>query len=189
MKKAFFILFTFLMWNSSVIAQKIDRDYFNDGYHHVLTKWQEMPDDKDESYFFVKLQGTQESNKTFFHLVFKPTRNESFSFFDGGKLLVKTTDGNVITLVSDHVTATEYDVVDYIFKVPMYRFYSIVSFPISEEQLDKISEGILKLRFEMSGQNNLEYTYKKDKIGKHLKKAKQIIVNSLKNRKSFEDGF
>lgn len=93
-----------------------------------------------------------------------------------GKLLLKTAKGNNIELTSCFTEATVNEAWN--------LSYTSSIFPISKEQLEELTTGVIKARIELlilnTEKNTTEYSYKdyeysKDEIGKNLKKWSEAI--------------
>ena len=169
-------------------AQKIERDYFEDNMHKIETEWEEVEDDKDERDFFVMLLATKIEDTTHYYLMFQLYSYDTFNFDVGSKLLIKTMTDDILSKECVRVVPTKKQYVQ-IFMVPATRYYSTVSYIMSEEELNMfINKGIKKLRFQVTGET-FEKEYKKDKIGKYLKKAKVNVDKTLAKQQSFESDF
>lgn len=169
-------------------AQKVERDYYDGDMHKVETEWEEVEDNKDKRDFFVMLLGTKTPTDRYYYLMFQPYSYGNFTFNKGSKLLMKTFDDTVYTKECIIAGVTKKQFVQ-IFMVPATRYFATVTYPVTEEELNSfIENGIKKLRFQVTGET-FEYEYKKDKIGKYLKKAKENVDNALEKQKSFDSDF
>ena len=65
--------------------------------------------------------------------------------------------------------------------IPYTEIYTMAMFPVSPEQLEKIGEGIAKIRISLVPMNH-ERTFKKDLIGK---KIYQLYLQALKDYDNF----
>lgn len=101
------------------------------------------------------------------------------NFPDEAKLLFKTMDGSTIELTSCYTD---------IFKSELSRA-PWAMYPITEQQLQSLFNGIAKLRVEMLSYNKKDDTifkdfqdveYKKDKLGKEFKKMYDLLVAERK---------
>ena len=173
--------------SASCFAQKIEKDYYNDKVHVVETEWEEVEDNMDKRDFFVKLITTQCDSTRIYAVLFQLYSYVDFSFSEGSKLLVKTMSDEVLTLKCTSNNPTYKQFVQ-IFFVPTTRYYCTVGYNLTEEELNKMIFGIKKLRFEVTGET-FQYEYKKDKIGKYLKKAKENANKALLKSKNFDDDF
>lgn len=178
-------------------AQKVERDYFKGSQHFVETEWGDIEDDKDGRDFFVMLHavridttgmGGKLKEPTSYFVTFQPYSYGTFSFSEGSKLLIKNMNDSVMTKTCTKAYPTQSQFVQ-IFFVPATRYYASVVYMVSEDELNTlITDGVKKLRFQVTGET-FEKEYKKDKIGKFLKKAKKNIDEALEKQKSFESGF
>ena len=186
MKKNVMII---VMMISSIysFSQKIEKDYYEGKVHVVVTEWEEVEDQSDKRDIFVKLIASQEDSLRSYSILFQPYSYANFSFNEGSKLLVKTMSDEVLTLTCFSSNPTYKQRVQ-IFMVPTVRYYCTVGYNIKEEELIKMITGTKKLRFEVTGET-FQYEYKKDKIGKYLKKAKENVDKALLKSKNFEDDF
>jgi hypothetical protein len=169
-----------------LIIKRLFCDYFH-RTHVILTEWEEVEDNVDKRDFYVRLQVSQNDSIRIYSVLFQPYSYSDFSFSEGSKLLVKTMSDEVLTLTCTSTYPTLYQTVQ-IFFVPTIRYYSTVGYNVTEEELNKMITGIKKLRFEVTAEG-FQYEYKKDKIGKYLKKAKENIDKALAKTKKFEDDF
>lgn len=177
-----------LLISTTIQAQKVERDYFENEMHKVETEWEEVEDDNDKRDFFVMLHAAKAGDTTLYYISFQLYSYGSFNFELGSKLLMKTTTDSILTKECVRVVPTQKQVT-VIFMVPTIRYYSTVTYKVSEEELNMFAnEGIKKLRFQVTGET-FEKEYKKDQIGKYLKKAKQNIDKALSKQKSFESDF
>ena len=103
-------------------------------------------------------------------------------------LLLKTTNDEVIQLKA----VEDFDAVIRDIHAGggfVYSDYSTVAwYPITEDELYKVCQGIKKIRQEHS-RATFDKEYKKDKIGNVIKLEYAQIKSALKTKKSITDGF
>ncbi len=97
-------------------------------------------------------------------------------FMSDPKLLIRTFKNEVISLSGRSIGdgAKSFGVAVGNIVVPISKVVSTAQFPMSIDQLEKLNDGIKKIRIEVSPVNH-EKEYKKDKFGAKLFKQYQIM--------------
>ena len=185
--KKYIIILAMMLSSTCSFSQKFEKDYYQDKDHVIVTEWEEVEDNTDKRDVYVKLIVSQDSISRVYSILFQPYSYSYFSFSEGSKLLVKTMSDEVLTLTC-YTSNSTYKQNVQIFMVPTKRYFCTVGYFVTEEELGKMISGIKKLRFEVTGES-FQYEYKKDKIGKYLKKAKDNADKALAKSKRFEDNF
>ena len=197
MKRSFFTLFLFLFSIShfSVMAQSIESDEVDsEGIRTTLGSLEIVRDFKDKVVFNVGLGATTryvdefDFTKTFYYIRVKTVSLSPYEIKKGMILLLKTTNDEVIQLKAvedfDAVIRDIHDGGGFV-----YSDYSTVAwYPITEDELYKVCQGIKKIRQEHS-RATFDKEYKKDKIGNVIKLEYDQIKSALKTKKSITDGF
>ena len=195
--RSFFTLFLFLFSIShfSVMAQSIESDEVDsEGIRTTLGSLEIVRDFKDKVVFNVGLGAitryVDEFNftKTFYYIRVKTVSLSPYEIKKGMILLLKTTNDEVIQLKAvedfDAVIRDIHDGGGFV-----YSDYSTVAwYPITEDELYKVCQGIKKIRQEHS-RATFDKEYKKDKIGNVIKLEYAQIKSALKTKKSITDGF
>ena len=145
-------------------------------------------DMKDQHVFFVGLSAIQKDSIEKWFLSVKVIEWNAYDINKGNVLLIKTINDETIKLVAeDHYDATVRDVHTQPF---VYSDYSTTAlYPISEEDIIKISTGVKKIRQEVGRGDTHDKDYKKDKIGAIIKEEYRLISNALQTKKDIYDGF
>lgn len=197
MKRSFFTLFLFLFTisNFSVMAQSIESDEVDSkGVRKTIGSLEIVRDFKDRVVFNVGLGAiTQYEDgtnlpKTFYYIRVKAVSLSPYEIKRGMALLLKTTNDEIIQLkVVEDFDAVVRDIHEA--GGIIYTDYSTVAwYPITEEELYKVCQGIKKIRQEHASAT-FDKEYKKDKIGNVIKLEYAQIKSALKKQKSITDGF
>lgn len=191
MKKTLVALMLGLVSIHLVQAQTIASDEVNSQGVRVITgSLETVRDFKDKSVFNIGLSALNDTNAnvTMYSLAVKVTSMTPYEIKKDMILLIKNTNDEVITLKAtsdyDATVRDVHNVNGYV-----YSDYSTIAlYPITEEEIEKITQGVTKIRQEiLSGTFDKEY--KKDKIGQVIKVEYQQIKNALKTTKNITDDF
>lgn len=144
---------------------------------------------KDKVVFSVALCVNQnKAGDNIYNLSLKTTSMIPITVPKGGKLLVKLMDDSAIELS----TLMEYaGTVRDVHNINGYIFsdYTIFpAFPLTIEEIDKISKGVKKIRLEITG-DAADKEFKKDKIGEIISAEYALIQSALSKEKTFSEGF
>ncbi|WP_321479724.1 hypothetical protein [uncultured Bacteroides sp.] len=184
------ILFAFMVLSSmNTFAQKIELDKVEKGERFIICSLENVRSMSDKVVFKVGLSvGQNKTGNTLYSILLNATAATPLTVPKNGKLLIKLMDDSTLELN----TSIEYS--DKIGKVNnvggyVYTAYTITpSFNVTPEQIDKIKQGVKKIRLETSLEP-IDKNFKKDKIGKVIEKEYSLIKNALSKKKSFSDGF
>lgn len=192
MKKLTLIL-VILIYSISISAQDIKfRRLLDDGGISIMTTtlrvfpWGGRAIEYALQYEAAPVEGMYQGY--YLHVYFNSDIN-TLQIPQGGKILLKTTQGNIISLVDcGEKEFKEYDTyynsTNYSYRKKSYyddtmrthRYKIHGKYIISEEELTQIiNEGVIKIRIETNG-DNIEYNYKNNDIQKN-KTAK--VINNL----------
>lgn len=103
-------------------------------------------------------------------------------FIDSPTMLLKSNDGEVITLKGQSITSNKATGAVMISNVmvPYSQIKAYAEFPISDEDIEKLKDGVIKIRLTTVPITH-EREFKKDKIGKKLYK----FLTALEPEQSF----
>ena len=191
MNRRFFILFTlfFIAYNS--FSQKVESDNIENGVRRIQSKDETI---EFENYFRFNLEKYIYNDESQYFIRGRSEENEYHNFPNKCKLLFKTFDGTVIELAS---TFSE------LVQINSGVWEPTAYYPISNEQLQTLFNGISKIRVEMLSYNKKEDTpfmdypeleFKKDKMGKKFKEMydnvekKELTQPKIKKTKKVEKG-
>lgn len=191
MNRRFFILFTlfFIAYNS--FSQKVESDNIENGVRRIQSKDETI---EFENYFRFNLEKFIYNDESQYFIRGRSEENEYHNFPNKCKLLFKTFDGTVIELAS---TFSE------LVQINSGVWEPTAYYPISNEQLQTLFNGISKIRVEMLSYNKKEDTpfmdypeleFKKDKMGKKFKEMydnvekKELTQPKIKKTKKVEKG-
>jgi len=191
MNRRFFILFTlfFIAYNS--FSQKVESDNIENGVRRIQSKDETI---EFENYFRFNLEKFIYNGESQYFIRGRSEENEYHNFPNKCKLLFKTFDGTVIELAS---TFSE------LVQINSGVWEPTAYYPISNEQLQTLFNGISKIRVEMLSYNKKEDTpfmdypeleFKKDKMGKKFKEMydnvekKELTQPKIKKTKKVEKG-
>ena len=193
MKKIFFLLL-FLSVYITGFAQKIETDRIeDDGRRQLMSSEHKEKLDGSEYQFIVKAYEKYGQIDWFLLIA-------SFRYIpDNAVLLIKLGNGDTISKLVNNRIESEISLPTYTYIVgnigvqsgPNKGMYYTALFDFSEEQFQMIEEyGIEKIRISSRSSYN-EKTWKKDKLGKFIKKCREKISKKLRNTrvKSIYDDF
>ncbi len=110
-------------------------------------------------------------------------RSDRMKFVSNPVVLLKTANGETIRLEGTplDVSTSSAGIVSGNIVIPVQEFKATAQFPIEEEQITLLNQGITKVRISLIPMNH-ERTFNKDKIGKKL-------YNAFLNTKQVDDSF
>lgn len=177
------IIFTLIVsfFATSNFAQKVESNNVNNGIRRISTKETTINLSND---FNIKLELflDNDNNEQFF-IKGESEINEYHNIPEHGKLMFKTFDGSIIELTACYSELSQ---------VSETSWMPTAYYPISKDNLDKIIEGIAKIRVELLSYNKKEksvYTdiqdidYKKDKVGEKISLMCQAINKEVEKIK------
>ncbi len=184
----FISLLVCLLIGTSAFAQKIiSDDTPDDGNRYIFCSKENVGGLSDKMKLFIGLSYMQPvSGEGLYSICIQLNCGEVTTIHKGGRMLIKTTAGNVVELLTYTGGTDELKTISGINLWKVSAQYSI-----TPEQLEQIHTGVTKIRIELGDSEIYEKEWKKDKVGKILAKEHSLIVNALgKNSKaSFSDGF
>lgn len=184
----FIPLLVCLLIGASAFAQKIiSDDTPADGNRYIFCSKENVGGFSDKMKLFIGLSYMQPvSGEGLYSLCIQLNCGEVTTIHKGGRMLIKTTAGNVVEL-STYMGGT-----DELKTISGINIWEVsAQYSITPEQLEQIQSGIAKIRIELGDSKMYEKEWKKDKVGKILAKEHTLITDALgKNSKaSFTDGF
>jgi len=172
----------------SAYAQKIvSDDTPADGNRYIFCSKENVGGFSDRMKLFVGLSYMQPvEGNSLYSLCIQLNCGEVTSIHKGGRMLLKTFDGNVVEL-STYMGGS--DELKSISGVNMWQISA--QYPITPEQLTMLEKGIAKIRIELGDSKTYDKEWKKDKVGKILAKESTLIQNAIKTdpKASFSEGF
>lgn len=184
--KKFFLLLSFIIAALSASSQKVKSDDIDNGIRRIQSKAETIDLD---NFFSYNLEKFIDNNESQYFIRGRSEENQYHNFPYNCKLLFRTFDGTVIELTSVLSELVQKD--NGIWEPTAY-------YPISQEQLEKLFNGISKIRVEMLSYNKKEdkpfmdypeLEFKKDKMGKQFKEMfdniekKQLTQPKVKRKK------
>lgn len=109
-------------------------------------------------------------------------RSDRLVFIDSPTMLLKNTDGEVITLKGQSISSNKRTAGVMVSNVmfPISEIKAYAEFPITDEEIEKLKDGVIKVRLTTIPITH-EREFKKDKIGKKL----YNFLKSLDSEQSF----
>lgn len=179
----------FILSSAYTYAQKIDLDKVENGERFIICSLENVRSMSDKVVFSVGLSAAQNKDeKVFYSILLSATSTKPITVPKNGKLLIKLQDDSILELT----TMIEYS--DKIGKVNnvagyVYTGYTVTpSFGVTPDQIDKIKQGVKKIRLETSLEA-IDKEFKKDKIGKVIETEYNLIKGALATKKTFSEGF
>ena len=157
-------------------AQKILSDDTTNGTRSIITSKENVKSGNDKIV-----------DATTYFLSLKLSAMKHMAISKNGRVMLKDTGGNVITLTT---LQGSYDANTR--NVGGFNLYEInVDYPITYEQLQQLASGVTKVRIELDNDDPFDKEYKKDKIGQVIATDLSLIAGALGTDKkaSFTDGF
>ena len=119
--------------------------------------------------------------------------SEPISAPAGARMLVKTSNGEVLTLTeySNKTLSDNIGEVKNVSGIIVKTFTIHATYALTPEQIQQLLSGISKIRIELNGDTNYEKEWKKDKISGFLTKEYNILTEAVQTDKkgSFTDDF
>lgn len=178
------ILAISLLFCVTIQAQKLNSSDISNGVLKISTTDFKLNLSHD---FNLSLDKLTDGTKVQYYIKGVSEKNESHSFPENAKLLFKLTDGSIVELTS------YYSFINYI--EDNNDYYPTAYYPISEEQLNSLFNGVSKVRVELLSvdkddvifQDLQDVDYKKDKLGKVFKAMYDVIAEEEKHLESMAE--
>lgn len=190
MKKIILLTIGIVLACTIIQAQTISDEVNSQGVRVISGSLENVRDFKDKIIFHVGLSAlvTPDTKNTIYCLGVKVVNPTAYEIEKDMLLLIKNVNDEVITLkAQSNYDATVRDVHEangYVWS----DYSTIALYPISEEDIFKICQGVTKIRQEYKA-GTFDKEYKKDKIGTVIKAEYTQIKSALKTEKSITDGF
>ena len=168
-------------------AQKILSDDTTNGTRSIITSKENVKSGNDKIVVYAGLSFMQSDDATTYFLSLKLSAMKHMAISKNGRVMLKDTGGNVITLTT---LQGSYDANTR--NVGGFNLYEInVDYPITYGQLQQLASGVTKVRIELDNDDPFDKEYKKDKIGQVIATDLSLIAGALGTDKkaSFTDGF
>lgn len=193
MRKVIYFL-TLLMMAVSASAQKIVDDRMTDnGLRLISCESKPFRSMTDKVVLSLAMSASVKENDVNYFLDATLTSSTPVSAPAGARMLIKTSNGDVITL-TEFSNKTLSDNIGDVKNVggTIIKTFSIhCTYLLSPEQIQQILSGIVKIRIELNGDTNYEKEWKKDKISDFLSKEYKLLTEAVASDKKggFADDF
>ena len=190
-----FIYFLALMLVTlSASAQKIVYDRVTDtGLRLISCESKPFRSMSDKVVLSLGLSASVKDGAVQYFLDATLASSEPISAPAGARMLVKTTNGDVLTLTeySDKTISDNIGDVKNVGGIIVKTFTIHAAYALTPEQIQQLLSGIAKIRIELNGDTNYEKEWKKDKISGFLSKEYNLLTEAVATDKkgSFSDGF
>ncbi len=193
MRKVIYFL-TLLLVAATASAQKIVDDRVTDcGLRLISCESKPFRSMTDKMVLSLRMSASVKDDDVNYYLDVTLASNSPISAPAGARMLIKTTDGNVITLM-EYGNKTLADNIGDVKNVggTIIKTFSInCAYLLTPEQIQQLLFGITKIRIELNGGTNYEKEWKKDKISGFLLKEYNLLTEAVATDKKggFTDDF
>lgn len=193
MRKVIYFL-TLLLVAASANAQKIVDDRVTDsGLRLISCESKPFRSMTDKVVLSLGMSASVKDDDVNYFLDVTLSSNSPLSAPAGARMLVKTANGDVITLTEFSNKTLEDNIgnVKNIGGTIIKTFTLNCAYLLTEEQIQQLLSGITKIRIELNGDTNYEKEWKKDKISSFLSKEYNLLTEAVATDKKggFTDGF
>lgn len=193
MRKVIYFLALMLV-TLSASAQKIVDDRVTDtGLRLISCESKPFRSMSDKVVLSLGLSASVKDDAVQYFLDATLASSEPISAPAGARMLVKTTNGDVLTLTefSNETLSDNIGDVKNVGGIIVKTFTIHATYALTPEQIQQLLSGILKIRIELNGDTNYEKEWKKDKISGFLTKEYNILTEAVQTDKkgSFTDDF
>lgn len=193
MRKVIYFLALMLV-SLSASAQKIVDDRVTDtGLRLISCESKPFRSMSDKVVLSLGLSASVKDGAVQYFLDATLASSEPISAPAGARMLVKTSNGNVLTLTefSNNTLSDNIGELKNIGGIIIKTFTVNATYALSPEQIQQLLSGIVKIRIELNGDSNYEKEWKKDKISGFLTKEYKILTEAVTTDKkgSFTDDF
>lgn len=193
MRKVIYFL-TLMLVTLSASAQKIVDDRVTDtGLRLISCESKPFRSMSDKVVLSLGLSASVKDDAVQYFLDATLASSEPISAPAGARMLVKTTNGDVLTLTefSNETLSDNIGDVKNVGGIIVKTFTIHATYALTPEQIQQLLSGILKIRIELNGDTNYEKEWKKDKISGFLTKEYNILTEAVQTDKkgSFTDDF
>lgn len=193
MRKLIYIL-TLLLVSLSASAQKIVDDRVTDsGLRLISCESKPFRSMTDKVVLSLGMSASVKDDDVNYYLDVTLSANTPLSAPAGARMLIKTANGDVITLTEFSNKTLEDNIgeVKSIGGTIIKTFTINCAYLLTQEQIQQLLSGITKIRIELNGDTNYEKEWKKDKIADFLSKEYNLLTEAVATDKKggFSDGF
>jgi len=193
MRKVIYFL-TLMLVSLSASAQKIVDDRVTDtGLRLISCESKPFRSMSDKVVLSFGLSASVKDGAVQYYLDATLASSEPISASAGARMLVKTSNGEVLTLTeySNKTLSDNIGDVKNVSGIIVKTFTIHATYALTPEQIQQLLSGIAKIRIELNGDTNYEKEWKKDKISGFLTKEYNILTEAVATDKkgSFTDDF
>lgn len=193
MRKVIYIL-TLLLVTLSASAQKIVDDRVTDGGLRLIScESKPFRSMTDKVVLSLGMSASVKDDDVNYFLDVTLASNSPLSAPAGARMLIKTTNGDVITLTEFSNKTLEDNIgnVKNVGGAIIKTFTLNCAYLLTKEQIQQLLSGITKIRIELNGDTNYEKEWKKDKISDFLSKEYKLLTEAVATDKKggFTDDF
>lgn len=193
MRKVIYFL-TLLLLSASAYAQKIVDDRVTDtGLRLISCESKPFRSMTDKVVLSLAMSASVKEDDVNYYLDATLASNTPISAPAGARMLIKTTNGDVITLseFGNKTLSDNIGDVKNVGGVIVKTFTIHCTYLLTPEQIQQLLSGITKIRIELNGDTNYEKEWKKDKISDFLSKEYNLLTEAVATDKKggFSDGF
>lgn len=193
MRKVIYFLALMLV-SLSASAQKIVDDRVTDtGLRLISCESKPFRSMSDKVVLSLGLSAAVKDGAVQYFLDATLASSEPISAPAGARMLVKTTNGDVLTLTeySDKTISDNIGDVKNVGGIIVKTFTIHAAYALTPEHIQQLLSGIAKIRIELNGDTNYEKEWKKDKISGFLSKEYNLLTEAVATDKkgSFTDDF
>lgn len=181
MRKVIYIL-TLLLVTLSASAQKIVDDRVTDsGLRLISCESKPFRSMTDKVVLSLGMSASVKDDDVNYFLDVTLSSNTPLSAPAGARMLIKTTNGDVITLTEFSNKTLEDNIgnVKNVGGTIIKTFTLNCAYLLTEEQIQQLMSGITKIRIELNGDTNYEKEWKKDKISDFLSKEYKLLTEAV----------
>lgn len=193
MRKVIYFL-TLMLVSLSASAQKIVDDRVTDtGLRLISCESKPFRSMSDKVVLSLGLSTSVKDGAIQYYLDATLASSEPISAPAGARMLVKTSNGEVLTLTeySNKTLSDNIGDVKNVGGIIVKTFTIHAAYALTPEQIQQLLSGIAKIRIELNGDTNYEKEWKKDKISGFLSKEYNLLTEAVATDKkgSFTDDF
>lgn len=193
MRKVIYFL-TMLLVSVSASAQKIVDDRVTDsGLRLISCESKPFRSMSDKVVLSLAMSASVKDGSVQYFLDATLSSSEPISAPAGARMLIKTSNGDVVTLTefANKTLSDNIGDVKNVGGIIVKTFTINAAYQLSVEQIEQILSGITKIRIELNGDANYEKEWKKDKISGFLAKEYKLLTEAVATDKKggFTDGF
>lgn len=190
----FLYILTLLLASTSASAQKIVDDRATDsGLRLISCESKPFRSMSDKVILSMAMSATVNEGAVQYFLNATLASSEPISAPAGARMLIKTTNGDIITLneFANKTLSDNIGDVKNVGGIIIKTFTINATYPLTSEQIQQLLSGIVKIRVELNGDTNYEKEWKKDKISGFLSKEYNLLTEAVATDKKggFTDGF